>query len=121
MGDGRWNFTMKVYNEQSDKKISNKLKEILENMRKIRNFDAEDYIEAKADLLNRYMKKSNLKACVIAISGGIDSAVVLGIVKKASEKENSPIEKNCSNATSYIKIYWCNKSRRCNFKRKRIM
>lgn len=84
---------MKVYNEQSDKKISNKLKEILENMRKIRNFDAEDYIEAKADLLNRYMKKSNLKACVIAISGGIDSAVVLGIVKKASEKENSPIEK----------------------------
>ena len=84
---------MKVYNERSDKKISSKLKEILENIRKNRNFDAENYIEEKASLLNAYMRKSKLKACVIAISGGIDSAVVLGIVKKASEKENSPIEK----------------------------
>lgn len=84
---------MKVYNEQSDKKISDKLKEILKNIRKNRNFDAKDYIEAKTNLLNAYMRKSKLKACVIAISGGIDSAVVLGIVKKASEKENSPIKR----------------------------
>jgi len=63
---------MKVYNEQSDKKISNKLKEILENIRKNRNFNVDDYIEAKATLLNAYMRKSKLKACVIAISGGID-------------------------------------------------
>lgn len=84
---------MKVYNEQSDKKISNRLKEILEDIRKKRNFNATDYIDAKANLLNAYMRKSKLKACVIAISGGIDSAVVLGIVKRASEKANSPIEK----------------------------
>lgn len=84
---------MKVYNEQSDKKISNKLKEILEDIRKKRNFDVKEYIEKKTNLLNDYMRKSKLKACVIAISGGIDSAVVLGIVKRAAEKENSPIEK----------------------------
>ena len=84
---------MKVYNEQSDKKMSKELKEILNNIRNTRNFDVKDYINKKANLLNEYMKKCNLKACVIAISGGIDSAVVLGIVKKASEKENSPIEK----------------------------
>ncbi len=84
---------MKVYNEQSDKKISENLKQILENIREKRNFNPKNYINEKAELLNSYMRKSKLKACVIAISGGIDSAVVLGIVKKASSLENSPIEK----------------------------
>jgi len=93
MGNGRWYITMKVYNEQSDKKISANLKEILESIRKSRNFIARNYINEKAELLNNYMRKSKLKACVIAISGGIDSAVSLGIVKKASKMPNSPIEK----------------------------
>lgn len=84
---------MKVYNEQSDKKLTSNLKQILENIRKTRNFDSKKYINEKAELLNSYMRKCKLKACVIAISGGIDSAVVLGIVKKASSLENSPIEK----------------------------
>lgn len=84
---------MKVYNEQSDKKISEQLKSILNEIRNKRNFNAVEYIEQKSDLLNKYMNKYGLKACVIAISGGIDSAIVLGIVKRASEKENSPIKK----------------------------
>lgn len=84
---------MKVYNEQSDKKISNQLKQILEDVRIKRNFNPRTYIDEKANLLNAYMRKSKLKACVIAISGGIDSAAVLGIVKKASMMSNSPIEK----------------------------
>lgn len=84
---------MKVYNEQSNKEINQELKEILNNIRKNRNFNAEKYIEEKTELLNKYMNKSKLSACVVAISGGIDSAVVLGIVKKASKKENSPIKK----------------------------
>ena len=93
MGNGRWNFTVKVYNEQSDKLMSDKLIEILTNIRSNRNFNANDYIDKKADLLNHYMNKCGLKACVVAISGGVDSAIVLGIVKRASEKENSPIKK----------------------------
>lgn len=84
---------MKVYNEQSDKKISEQLKSILNEIRNKRNFNAVEYIEQKSELLNKYMNKYGLKACVIAISGGIDSAIVLGIVKRASEKENSPIKK----------------------------
>lgn len=84
---------MKVYNKQSDKKISEQLKSILNEIRNKRNFNAVEYIEQKSDLLNKYMNKYGLKACVIAISGGIDSAIVLGIVKRASEKENSPIKK----------------------------
>lgn len=84
---------MKVYNEQSDKNISEQLKSILEKIREKRNFNVNEYIEQKSNLLNIYMNKYGLKACVVAISGGIDSAVVLAIVKKASEKEKSPIEK----------------------------
>ena len=84
---------MKVYNEQSDRNLSEQLKEIQKEIRKKRNFNPKDYIEQKSNLLNEYMNKYGLKACVVAISGGIDSAVVLGIVKKASEQTNSPIKK----------------------------
>ena len=84
---------MKVYNEQSDKLLSKQLMNILEDIRKNRNFNAKEYIEQKTDLLNGYMNKYGLKACVVAISGGIDSAIVLGIIKKAFEKSNSPIKR----------------------------
>ena len=84
---------MKVYNEQSDKTISKELLGILSEIRNERNFNAKVYIEEKTELLNKYMNKSKLSACVIAISGGIDSAVVLGIVNKAAKKANSPIKK----------------------------
>ena len=84
---------MKVYNEQSDKLISEQLMKVLSNIRKNRNFNAKEYIEQKSNLLNKYMNKYGLKACVVAISGGIDSAIVLGIIKKASEKSDSPIKR----------------------------
>lgn len=84
---------MKVYNEQSNKSISEQLMDILGNIRKNRKFNAEEYIEQKSNLLNEYMNKYGLKACVVAISGGIDSAIVLGILKKASERPDSPIKR----------------------------
>ncbi len=84
---------MKVYNKQNDRELSICLKDKLESIRQERDFDPVKYIEQKADLLNRYMTKCHLKACVVAISGGIDSAIVLGIIKKASMLENSPIER----------------------------
>lgn len=84
---------MKVYNKQNDRELSNCLKDQLESIRQKRDFDPAKYIEQKADLLNRYMTKCHLKACVVAISGGIDSAIVLGIIKKASMLDNSPIER----------------------------
>ena len=84
---------MKVYNEQSDNLLNDQLINELEKIRKNRKFNAKEYIEQKSNLLNQYMNKYGLKACVIAISGGIDSAIVLGIIKNASEKSNSPIKK----------------------------
>lgn len=84
---------MKVYNEQSDNSLNYQLINELKNIRKTRKFNAKEYIEQKSNLLNKYMNKYGLKACVVAISGGIDSAIVLGIIKKASEKSNSPIRR----------------------------
>lgn len=84
---------MKVYNEKSDKPISNLLLNIIEEMRNKKSFSAKNYVEKKAELLNDYMRKFNLKSCVVAVSGGIDSAVVLGIINYAYKQENSPIKK----------------------------
>ena len=84
---------MKVYNEQSDNSLNEQLINVLKDIRKTRKFNAKEYIEQKSNLLNQYMNKYGLKACVVAISGGIDSAIVLGIIKKASEKSNSPIKR----------------------------
>lgn len=84
---------MKVYNEKIDKPMSKNLLKIIDDMRLNKNFDAKDYVEKKADLLDSYMRKFNLKSCVVAISGGIDSAVVLGIINHAFKQENSPIKK----------------------------
>lgn len=84
---------MKVYNEQSDKSLNEQLINALKAIRANRNFNAKEYIEQKSNLINQYMNKYGLKACVVAISGGIDSAIVLGIIKRASEKAYSPIKK----------------------------
>ena len=84
---------MKVYNEQSDNLLNDQLINELEKIRKNRKFNAKEYIEQKSNLLNQYMNKYGLKACVVSISVGIESAIVLGIIKNASEKSNSPIKK----------------------------
>jgi NAD+ synthetase len=84
---------MKVYNPQSQNLINSQLKTLLTNFRIKRNFDPLVYIESKAIVLNSYMKQFGLKSCIVAVSGGIDSAIVLGIIKKAAEIPMSPIEK----------------------------
>lgn len=65
----------------------------LDAYRASRHFNPDLYIKDKAQLLNRYMKASGLKTCVVAVSGGIDSAAVLGLAKQASLMDDSPIEK----------------------------
>lgn len=47
----------------------------------------------QATMFNDYMRNSGLKACVISVSGGVDSAVCLGIVLHAQKQEGSPIQK----------------------------
>jgi NH3-dependent NAD+ synthetase len=39
------------------------------------------------------MRKWGLKAALVSVSGGIDSAVTLALMKRASQMPNSPIER----------------------------
>ena len=84
---------MKVYNAKSDKPMTDQLHKLINDMRLEKNFNTKDYVEKKAKIINEYMSKFNLKSCVVAVSGGIDSAVVLGIINYAFKQENTPIKK----------------------------
>lgn len=84
---------MKVYNPQSNFTTHQDIINLVSTYRKAKNFNAEDYVDTKAKLLNQYMHKFKLKSCVVAVSGGIDSALVLSMVHYASTLENSPIQK----------------------------
>lgn len=82
---------MKVYNKKISE-IGSVMNSLLSTYRDNRNFNAKKYITDKCSILNSYFKEYNLNTAVVAISGGIDSAVVLGLLKKAASFENSPIK-----------------------------
>lgn len=84
---------MKVYNENHHSSVHPELLNELASYRYWRNFKADEYIEQKTALLNRYMSQCHLDTAVVAISGGIDSALVLALVNEASKREDSPIKK----------------------------
>jgi NAD+ synthetase len=69
------------------------LKQALELLRARRQFGAAAYIQAKTALLIEYMKQSQLSACVVGISGGVDSAVTLGLLRKIMDEPHSPLKK----------------------------
>jgi len=59
----------------------------------VRKFVPEEWIDKKTDMFNDYMRKCGLKACVVNLSGGVDSACTLGLMLAASKKPNSPIQR----------------------------
>lgn len=65
--------------------ITPEQKNNLLTVRNQRRFNAQNYLNLKSSLLNNYMAKNNLKACIVAVSGGLDSAVVLAIVNFAAQ------------------------------------
>ncbi|MBN8661844.1 MAG: hypothetical protein J0M35_15865, partial [Candidatus Obscuribacter phosphatis] len=69
------------------------IKEALAYLRRLRGFREEPYLQAKCLLLNGYLRNSGLKAVVVGISGGIDSALTLAIAVRAAKLPDSPIEK----------------------------
>ena len=83
---------MEIRNHATDMQMSQALKDALAMCRLQRGFSVERVVCAKVNLINEYYRKSGLKSAVVAVSGGIDSAVVLGLVDMASRQEDSPIE-----------------------------
>lgn len=69
-----WNFYLEKYREKS-------------------NFNVEEWTNKKCNLLNEYLGKHKLSGAVISVSGGIDSATTLAILKKTMEIPNSNLKK----------------------------
>lgn len=82
---------MKVTNEAVQ--MTPKLHEVLTEYRKRRAFDAGTWVEEKINLINDYFTQANLSGAVVGLSGGVDSAVALTLLKLASEKPDSNIRK----------------------------
>jgi len=83
--------------KKETKKVDLGLHEDLQNKldayRKKRGFNAKKWIKEKCTKFNQYMKKNGLKAALVSVSGGVDSAVTLGLIKHAKELKGSPIER----------------------------
>lgn len=84
---------MKFHAGQKKQQLDPGLQALLKELRARRNFNVEHYVEAKARVVNDYFTRANLKAAVVAVSGGIDSAVVLSLVARAKAQKGSPIKK----------------------------
>jgi NAD+ synthase (glutamine-hydrolysing) len=69
------------------------LQKTLQMLRLKKNFDPDKWIDMKTNKLNEYMRENGLSSCVVAVSGGIDSAVTYYLAKYAMRKPDSPIKK----------------------------
>jgi hypothetical protein len=67
---------MRVTNAPAPTALEPSLVGALTRVRAERGFEAGEYARAKVSTLCAYMREHGLRACVVAVSGGIDSAVV---------------------------------------------
>lgn len=82
---------MKIRNDSVHPPMTVKLVEGLEDFRSKRGFSAADYIDAKVALIEKYITQYGLTASVLGVSGGIDSAVVLGLLARVKGLEVVPV------------------------------
>ena len=96
---------MKVYNDNRYITVHPELLQLLQDVRlEYREqlvtdlstseiFSPEKYALAKAKILNDYMSQCGLDTVLIAISGGVDSALVLKLAEFAQKQPDSPIKR----------------------------
>jgi NAD+ synthase (glutamine-hydrolysing) len=65
----------------------------LDAYRAKRNFDANKWIDQKVAKFVDYLRSSNLSAACVSLSGGVDSAVTLGLIKRAQKVADSPLKR----------------------------
>jgi len=81
--------------ERSDPKyaLHPQLQAKLDEYRRKRNFNAEQWVIEKCSRFNQYMASNGLKAALVSVSGGIDSAVTLGLIKRSSMMDGTPLQR----------------------------
>lgn len=57
------------------------------------NMNAKEILKQKYELLSDYFRQNNLDSVVVGISGGVDSAVVGGMLAHFSRQQGSPIKR----------------------------
>lgn len=80
---------MQVYNKFVEKK---QFTQILQAIRNLRKFNTQQYIDIKTKIINDYFSKNGLDTAVVAVSGGLDSACALALIKQSSIQYKSPIK-----------------------------
>ncbi len=70
-----------------------KWENFLEIYRDKRNFKTEEWVKDKCEKFNQYLGENNLTGAVLSVSGGVDSAVTLALLKYTKELENSNLKK----------------------------
>ena len=70
-----------------------KWENFLEIYRDKRNFKTEEWVKDKCEKFNQYLAENNLTGAVLSVSGGVDSAVTLALLKYTKELENSNLKK----------------------------
>ena len=61
------------------------LKRVLSDLRDIRGFDVDYYIEQKIKLINEFFNSNGLDSAVIGLSGCVDSSVVYAFLMEAQK------------------------------------
>lgn len=84
---------MKIYNKHKIEELPPTINAELDKYRTSRNFSVEEYVKKKVNLLNQYFSRYNLSTAIVAVSGGIDSALVFALLNKAASVKNSPLKK----------------------------
>jgi len=64
----------------------------LMHYREQRKFNPSLYINAKINVLSDYFYTSGIKSCVVGVSGGVDSAVTLGIINAVLTQSSSTLK-----------------------------
>jgi NAD+ synthetase len=67
--------------------------DLLAALRQVRNFNVIDCLTYKTNTINNYFREHGLSAAVVGVSGGIDSAVAVGLLSLAARMEHSPIKR----------------------------
>lgn len=91
---------------EQENQIQNELNNELNKIRNIKSFDPKKFTDLRTDEFLRYLKKFNISVVVLSVSGGVDSACVLGLLKKAQEKANNILSHpfNISNGGKIIAL-----------------
>lgn len=83
---------MKIKQKVIINNLNSGLQSILEDFRKENLFNLKQYLLKKIKLINKYFKENNLDTAVVAVSGGIDSAISLALINLSMQEKKSPIK-----------------------------